>query len=108
MPSMMFVIIAFVALFIYFKTRHAADDIGSNQQLFAKFVQNVESGKQQLTTDRAIAIIRSERTAVDSYCKAFAVEAWLIQWLGWVSLLGIFFQFFIVFRVRKRNKMTDA
>jgi hypothetical protein len=107
-PSMMFVLIAFVAFSIYFKSRHAADDIGSNQQLFEKFVQNVESGKQQITTDKAIAIIRSERTAVDSYCKAFAVEAWLIQWLAWISLLGILLQICIVFRVRKRNKMTDA
>src|SRR5271156_6449734 len=91
-PICMFIMIAIAALFIYFKTRHQAADISSEHQQFDSFVQDVKSGKQQLSTDRAIAIIRQGRLAVDSYRMAVAYEAFVVQLLAWICLIGIVLQ----------------
>jgi hypothetical protein len=102
--SILFIIIAFTAFSIFFICRHETADIGSDQQVFERFADDVKTGKQQLTTDRAIAIIRQERVTVDLYRKVIAVEAWLVQWIGWMSLLGIGMQVFVAIRIRKRMK----
>jgi hypothetical protein len=72
--------------------------------VFERFVDDVKTGKQQLTTDRAIAIIRQERITVDSYRNVNTVEAWLVQGIGWMSLFGIL----ITFRLRKGFKKPDV
>jgi hypothetical protein len=104
-PGIFFIIIAFAAFCIYFKFRHA-DVATSGDQSFMKFIQNVQSGQQQLTTDKAIAIIRQGRITENAYQKLIAVQAWNIQWIGWMALIGALLNVFAVFRLRGRSKRT--
>jgi hypothetical protein len=108
-PICLYLTIAVIAFGIHFTTRNDKVEMDSGQQSFERFVENVQSGKQQLTTERALEIMRTKQVAVDSYLKAFVVEGWLIQYIGWISLLGIGMQVFVMFRVRKRlNKSADS
>jgi hypothetical protein len=104
-PGVMFFILAVCTFALYYKCGHA-DAVTSGDQSFEKFIQNVESGKQQLTTGKAIAIIRQGRITENTYRKVIADEAWTLQWIGWMALLGSLMTIFAAVRVRKRNTET--
>ncbi|HMD52976.1 MAG TPA: hypothetical protein VKJ65_00295, partial [Phycisphaerae bacterium] len=78
LPFCMFVIIAVLAFGICFISRDAKVDLVSGQQSFERFADKVEGGKEQLTTERAMAIMRAKQVAIDSYLKAFIMERWLV------------------------------
>ena len=105
-PAMIFIVIAITAFCIYYGCGNA--DIATNgDQSFERFIQNVESGKQQLTTEKAIAIIQQERITEDAYRKVIAAEAWLVQWIGWLALIGFLLIIFFAFRVRTRSAKAE-
>ena len=104
LPNIMSVIVAAALIFLFFKIHHLATDVSSDQQLFERFVDDVKSGKQQLTTDRAIAIIGQERDTVAAWRTAIAAEAGLLRFLAGVAIAGIGLQVFVVFQVRKKSR----
>ena len=103
-PSIIFVAIAVGLFFASSKIGRDAADITADQQKFERFTDDVQSGKQQLTTDRAIAIIRQERATVDSYRMACASLVSLLQVLGLASIVGFGLHIFVLIRVRRRLK----
>jgi len=86
----------------------AKDD--GEQQKFKAFVDNVESGKWQLTTDRWLEGMRRERAIALAYRTANAGTARVYQDYIWVSLTGILFQTVAVFTVwrRLRKRVPDT
>jgi hypothetical protein len=104
LPSLIFVVVAAVLLFAARKIGGDAAEISADQQIFGSFADAVQSGKTPLTTDRAIVIIRQERTTVDSYRMACASLVRLLQVLGFASIVGFGLHIFVLFQVRRRLK----
>lgn len=102
-PATIFIAIAISAFSIYYKCGNQ-NLTASGDRSFKNFIQDVEAGKQQLTTDKAMAIIRQGRVTEDAYRRVIADEAWLIQWMGWLALLGFLLLIIAAFRVRRRNE----
>ena len=104
-PIVMFITVAGTALSL-------ADTIqrrvlaGDSHQKFEAFVQNVESGKFQLTTDRWLEGMRRQQATAEAYLKADAASRDLMMWLMWAALFGIIFQVGAVIHFNKRLKVT--
>lgn len=79
---------------------------GDDHQKFETFVQNVESGKVQLTTDRWLEGMRREQATGEAYLKADASFRNLLLDVIWASLLGIIFQVAAMLHLKKRLNVT--
>jgi hypothetical protein len=99
-PSILFGILA-VACFICWTIGQRVNEDRS-QQKFDTFVSNVQSGKLELTADRWLEVLRSERAVRNDYFETLVSGARLFWWFFWLSLAGIVFQVGVVFSVRKR------
>ena len=95
-PSLFFIVVAITALFTSNMIRQYTRDDGS-QQKFDAFVDNIQSGKWNFTTDRWLEAIRHEHMGVEAYRKASADTAKIFRDLIWASSAGILFQVTAVF-----------
>ena len=102
LPSLLFLTMAIGAfLFSEIHLRHREPD-GSNEKKFEVFVDNVKSGKWQLTSDRWIEGMRRERAVAKAEREISDTLAQALRMWGWVGLLGFSFQIAVVFSVRAK------
>jgi hypothetical protein len=100
-PSLIFAAIAIIAFFIsHMVQQHTRDD--DHRQKFEAFVENVQSGKWQLTTEKWLEGMRREDATAEDYRNASVSLAKIFQDFIWLSLAGIMFQAIAVISVLKR------
>lgn len=69
---------------------------------FEMFVQNVESGKLQLTRDRWIHAMRLQRKVEEADRECLAIFAEFLRFSGWVGLSTVVFQAAVLFLTKSR------
>jgi len=103
-PSVLFLILAIAALIgseVQFRySQRAALDY----QQFEKVIDNLQSGKQQLTQEMWIEGMRRELAAIKAESQISDNMAGWLRFLGWFGLLGVFLQAAAVFSVRAKCK----
>lgn len=75
---------------------------GDSHEKFEAFVQKVESGKWQLTTDKWLEGMRLQQATAEANLKADVALRELMLCLAGASLLGIIFQVFVMLHASKR------
>ena len=106
-PIVMFLTVGVTLLFVA-DLIHRRIEAGDSHEKFEAFVQNVESGKWQLTTDRWLEGMRRQQATASAYLQADVGIRELLLWLVWAALLGIIFQVAAVLHVRKRWRGCDV
>ena len=100
-PIVMFLTVGAASLFVA-DLLHRRIESGDSHEKFEAFVQNVESGKWHLTTDRWLEGMRRQQATASAYLKVDMAVRELLLWLAWAALVGIFLQVAAVLHVRKR------
>jgi hypothetical protein len=102
-PSFIFIVIAIGAFVLSEQDIRTAHE-RANQQEFDKFVENVKSGKWQLTTDKWLDGLRVERSRTESERRFGIGAARVARSCAWYILLGVACQALVVFSVRANCK----
>jgi hypothetical protein len=100
-PSLVFILIAVGSLLMAGLIRQSTDN-DDGAQKFNTFVQNVQTGKWRLTTDRWIDGMRQERAVAESYRQADSSTAGSIRIFACLTLLGVGFQAIVVLVTAKK------
>lgn len=107
-PGVFFLLIAITALLSANIIRQSTIDAGS-QQKFESFVENVKSGKWQLTTEKWLEGMRDEHNLANGYRSAGAGVVKMFLLLMFASLVGFFVYLAVICSfVRKVNMKSST
>jgi hypothetical protein len=100
-PITGFLIVGILALLVSHQC-HRLIQTGIGQEKYETFVENVQSGKWQITTDKWLAIMKQHQATKASNIEIEASFRELMLLLALTSLLGIVCQVRAVLHIRKR------
>jgi hypothetical protein len=100
LPSVLFMTLAVYALRA--PSNHLRGDEREQwrQQIFEEFTNKVQSGKLQLTQEKAITLLREGRDLQKAQRDTLAAEERLLRLFGWFTLVSVAFQIYVIFRVK--------
>jgi hypothetical protein len=75
---------------------------GDGHQKYETFVQNVQSGNWQITTDRWLKIMREHQATRAAYLEYEKSLRDFMLIFAWIALLGIISHFYTISHIRKR------
>ncbi|MEI9866676.1 MAG: hypothetical protein WDN00_19410 [Limisphaerales bacterium] len=97
----MFLIVGVASLFVAVQL-HEMAAAGESKDKFEAFVQNIESGKLQLTTDQWLEGLQRQHATIAADEAAAANFSNMMLLLALASLIAIIFQIWMVLQIRKR------
>jgi len=111
-PVFSFLIIAVGALFssnLYSRYYNELEKENQmRQQRFEQFVENVENGKWQLTTDKWIEGMRRQRSSAEAERKTIVPLIEFLRFIGWFGFILAAFNVLVVLYVRDNIKKRSS